>query len=390
MAINFQAAAFEKINTRLLQFLIWSILALISIALFSICIIKGFPDVGDHNVMAYGAYHGTTILQVHFLYFIVLMIPQLLSDNMIVVQVFSVLVLTLSVLFKYRVSQRITREQLVMDTTQQQLINTCCVLIPFFVMLAQNLIYKPTATMFLGFLPVNTWHNSTTIFVFPFAVLLFYHSYQYLLKPGLKKAGSVVLLVLLNLCIKPSFLIPFVVVFPFFGLLVFHFTKPFFQTLALAFLSGAGLLIQSKIGSYIGTTVIALRVAPFHVWAHWSSHMLLSFLSSVLFPLLYFLFYFKEIKKDLLFKYSSCLFLFALLVYILITETGAREFDGNFLWQVIICNYVLFLVTAIRFFHQLLVKKAFSVMDKIILISFILHVLTGIIYIFKSPIWSFR
>lgn len=389
MKRNVPSSSFEKINTRLLQIITGGILALISIALFSFCIIKGFPDVGDHNVMAYRAYHGTTMLQVHFLYFVVLMIPQLFSDHIIAVHVFSVFILTGSMLLKYRVSQRMMQDQLAVEVPNP-FVPVLCVCIPFLVMLAQNLIYKPTATMFLGFLPVNTWHNSTTIFLFPFAILLFYRSYQYLQAPDLKKAGSMILLILLNLFIKPSFLIPFVVVFPFFSLLIFRFTKPFFQSVALAFLCGAGLLIQSKIGSYIGTTVIALEILPFHVWSHWSGNVLLSFLSSVLFPLLYACAYAKEISKDLLFKYSVALFLFALIVYSLISETGVREFDGNFLWQVIICNYVLFLVTAIRFSHQLLVKKAFALMDKIILISFILHVLTGIIYIFKSPIWSFR
>jgi hypothetical protein len=389
-AFNIQSLNSEKFSIRLLQVCTWVLIAMICILIFSICVIKQFPDIGDHDAMSYNAFHGKGILQVHFLYFVLLMLPQLITSNIIAVHVFAVFILTLSVLFKYKLSQRIIREQLADDEINQYSINVLCVILPLFLLLAQNLIYKPSATMFLGFLPLNTWHNSTTVFLFPFAILLFYQSYTYLQKPDAQKCWAIALLMLLNLCIKPSFLISFVIIFPLFCLLRFRFSKDFFYAVFLAFLCGLGLIIQSKIGSYIGTTIISLAIAPLHVWAHWSDQVLLSFLSSLVFPLLFILFYWKLVKTDLLLKYSISLFLAALFFYIVITETGEREFDGNFVWQVIICNYLLFLATAICFLKMYLKKTVAEGKDKLIIIAFLLHVLIGIIYIFKSPIWGFR
>lgn len=391
---NFQTINFEKINLKLLQILVYFFIIIICLTLFSISILRQFPDIPDHNSMAYGAFHGKQILQVHFLYFVILMLPQLLSDNIYAVHVFSVMILTLSVIWKYRISQKILSSELIVESysnrISKKVLDVFVIGVPFLLLLSQNIIYKPSATMFLGFIPINIWHNSTTIFLMPFALLLFYKSYNYLLLPEVKKLWLLLLLILLNLIIKPSFFMSFVIAFPLFCLLRFGFSKNFFYGLFICFIGAIGLLAESMIGTYIGTTVITIKISPFNVWLHWSDNIPLSFLASLLFPLGFIFLYFKEVKNDLLLKYSIGLFIAAIIVYILLSESGNREFDSNFVWQVIICNYILFLTSIPAFSRELLKKEKFSFYDKLLIFIFFMHVFTGLIYIFKSLIWGFR
>ncbi|MEO6882681.1 MAG: hypothetical protein ABI199_01510 [Bacteroidia bacterium] len=392
--LSFQSKYIDKTNLKFFKISIYALLALISIFDFSFCILKQFPDIPDHNAFAFAVFHGHEVLPVHFLYFLILQIPQLFFKNIIAVHIFSVIILTLSVLYKYKISQRIfsnsLQDSVSADFLAKKSVLFFCLLIPFLVMISENIIWKFSATMFLGYIPLNTWHNSTTIFLMPFALLLFYQSYQYLLHPDSKKLWIILFLILLNLIIKPSFFMSFIIAFPLFCLLRFGLSKFFFLAAGITFIGALGLLVESKIGVYIGSTVISIKIAPFSVWAHWSDNIPLSFLSSLLFPLVFMIVYFKEVKNNLLLKYSIALFTVALLVYIIFTESGIRQFDANFAWQIIICYYILFLTTAIAFYKQCATKISLHIKDKILLLIFCAHIFTGIIYILKSPIFGFR
>lgn len=63
---------------------------------------------------------------------------------------------------------------------------------------------------YLGQLTPNVWHNSTTIFVMPFAMLLFFQSHEQLFSKSAQHSKSlliyITLLIVINALIKPSFL----------------------------------------------------------------------------------------------------------------------------------------------------------------------------------------
>ncbi|MFL5763737.1 MAG: hypothetical protein ACJ77K_07315 [Bacteroidia bacterium] len=366
-----------------------AILLFISVSIFSICIWKQYPDIPIHNEFVHEVHLGEKTLPVHFLYFLILLLPELLFKSIKAVNIFSVIILSVCVLFKYRVVRNIFSEELSIDAPGKR-VPDFVLLMPLLLMICENLIYKPSATMFLGYLPVNTWHNSTTIFLMPFALLLFYRSYQYVLNPGKKLLIEILVLVCLNLVIKPSFLLCFVPVFPLFALLSSGWSKRTFASGAISLLAIAGLYLQTVIGKYSGSTDVNARIAPFNVWAHWGMNIPLAFICSVFFPLLFLVFYPGLLKKERLLKYSWMLFLTGTVIFILLSESGVREYDGNFAWQVIICNFMLFLATALAFGKHLQSTGAVTMKDKWIAGVLVLHFLTGCLYLLKSPMFDFR
>jgi hypothetical protein len=82
--------------------------------------------------------------------------------------------------------------------------------------------------------------------------------------------------------------------------------------------------------------------------------------------------------------------LVAVIIYVLLTETGGREMHGNFGWQTIICNYILFFCTWILFLHILVRKNAIETKDKLIIGSFLVHVFFGMVFLLKLPLYGAR
>jgi hypothetical protein len=366
-------------------------LALLSIVVFGIIIKKGFPDIADHNNVALRIAEGREHLPIHFLYFGLLMIPLLISKNILLVHVLSVILLTAAVLFKYRISTKIMLAELkkVSIPLSDNSLRVACFVSAFLLMISQNLIIKPSSTMMLGYLPVNTWHNSTTVFLLPFALLLFYESYRFLSDPSAKRAGFVLLLVILNLAIKPNYFLVFVMAFPLFALIRFRLTKPFFVAALLCAAGALGLLLQAKLEFTAGGNSAPLKIAPFNVWGHWSFNVPLSFISSEFFPLVFFFLYGREAKKDTMLLYAAVSAAFAILIYIVFSESGYKEFDGNFGWQVIVCNYILFLACSTALVRSISQHPQLLLKDKLALSALGLHVFIGIVYIFKSPFLNF-
>jgi hypothetical protein len=126
------------------------------------------------------------------------------------------------------------------------------------------------------------------------------------------------------------------------------------------------------------------------VWSYWTNNIPLALLSSIVFPLLFVVFYFKETWKDHLLSYAWVHMVVAILIYALLTETGGREMHGNFGWQTIICNFILFLTTWILFLQLLVKKQKIEMKDKLIIVSFLFHVATGIVFLLKLPLFGAR
>ena len=73
-----------------------------------------------------------------------------------------------------------------------------------------------------------------------------------------------------------------------------------------------------------------------------------------------------------------------ILISAFIMEDGGRELDGNFLWQNTICSFLLFFSTIsfliTKFFKK---KRGSKVKEKITIILFFLHSISGFIYLIK-------
>jgi hypothetical protein len=250
----------------------------------------------------------------------------------------------------------------------------------------------PTNNVFLGQEPPNVFHSSTTIFLMPFALLLFYFSAQYLRTAGpgwLYASGG---LALLNVLAKPSFVLAMIVVLPIAALIRFRASRELWRAWGLvAFMAllvvgqylyiyktGSGEKLQEAAG-LVSTVPSHLRIDPFHVWSHYSSNIPLSFLASFLFPLVALAIYGRRILEYDLVRYAFALLVVSLAIFILLTETGSREFDGNFGWQVIISSYIAFLVTLIRVW-DLRYERAVA-LQAVVWTAFAAHVVAGALFL---------
>jgi nitric oxide reductase large subunit len=76
-------------------------------------------------------------------------------------------------------------------------------------------------------------------------------------------------------------------------------------------------------------------------------------------------------------KYAWTTFVAALAIFSLFSETGPREFEGNFVWQAYLANYCLFVSAAIL----LCQKPLFSWGRKTAMILLFLHAVAGFAYL---------
>jgi|GEM_PF-951286 len=244
---------------------------------------------------------------------------------------------------------------------------------------------------YLGQIPPNIWHNSTTIFLMPFALLLFWVSYRQLLEPGNRKGMCLLFLLALNLFTKPSFIFPFVAVYPLFMLkrtlrgggpgLFFANMLP----VALAGMLTLGMYVLIYTFSFGTTHAVhagksGVAIAPLFVWRHFSPDVALSFLLSALFPMAYLLLYPEE-RKNLLMHYSWALYCIAVLIFALFAETGPRALHGNFFWQAPVCAYLLFFATCLRFGRRLLAEGLRNWKNAALALCLSAHVASGAAYL---------
>ncbi len=211
----------------------------------------------------------------------------------------------------------------------------------------------PAHSAYLGQVPANVWHNSTTIFSMPFAVALFWTSLRYLEEPEDRWLWSSLGLAGLTIAAKPSFVLCFLPVFPVAALVRYRLTRPFLKAAALTVGSGL-LLVAQYVYIYIadptteGTSAgsSGVTIDPLNVWERFSTDIPLSLLASFVFPLVALLVGGRAVAGRPAVRYALALAAMGVLEYALLSETGDREFDGNFTWQAIVTAYVLFLAVA--------------------------------------------
>ncbi len=251
----------------------------------------------------------------------------------------------------------------------------------------------PTSTVYLGQLPPNVWHNPTTIFVMPFVVALFWFTLCFLRDGERKWLWAATVVGALNIAAKPSFVLCVLVVFPPFVLARFGLRRPFWEALAamafLALLVGAQYLYIFQTSSetaiyhaagFAGDANSHVRIQPFHVWSHYSESVPLSLLASLFFPLVTLATYRRLLLQSELVRYALALSAVGVVIFATLAETGVREFHGNFAWQAMMCNYVLFLAVLIRVWELGRVRRM-TIRRAAVGLSFGAHVVAGVVFL---------
>lgn len=197
---------------------------------------------------------------------------------------------------------------------------------------------------YLGKFTSTTWHNSTLIAVFPFCLLLVIATLRWFEHDLAKTTALIFLYSIAILMIKPSFLLCFIPAFPIYALVSEKGLTA--KAIRAAAISATlfGMILVEKFLIFQWDPMIdhlyspqersQVVLAPMKVWLYFSDQPVFDFLSS--FPLLiaFILLWRKEAFKSSFFSFSLILLFFSLLVYGLFSETGFRQFHGNFYWQI--------------------------------------------------------
>jgi hypothetical protein len=222
----------------------------------------------------------------------------------------------------------------------------------------------------------------------PLALLLFHVSHLQLERPVPSRAATLTGLVALNILMKPSFFFVFAVAFPLMLLGRFRLTKAFWINM-VPVAAGLGMLAVVYHLIYVlgfsnmwqGRSGVALGL--FTVWSLWSPNVALSLLASVLFPAAFLCLRPAEIVRDTLLQYAALSFAVAVIIFSVLMETGPRMSDGNFMWQCVVCNYLLFLVASLAFYDKVRAEGMTGWRNRTLAICWTLHVISGIGYIVK-------
>ena len=355
-------------------------------------------DIQQHAQFIINYANGNSPQQVNFLYYYTVYFFSFFSNNPTIILLTSAIILTIATFAKYYITKTILVTQLEFTENKNKRIIAYISFVLLF-LISLPAIYFFTNCFYLLTCNPTIWHNSTTIFVMPFVLLLFWNSYLQLQSHSKKRLVIIFILIALNAVTKPSFLFVFFVVYPLFLLQKYEINTKTFWINLLPIACGIIFVILEYYLIYLNSepkqSTSSIAIYIFHFFIVWSngnnSYLLfiLSILSSFLFPIVLILKNNQLIKSRLILYAISCTF-FAILVSVTIIETGNRVYDGNFLWQVFMCSYLLFFSSILELL-KLIIQNNFSFKKYFIeLFVLTLHFVSGIIYlvnIFQTKIY---
>lgn len=345
-------------------------------------------DITVHNEFIQAFNQGKIPMNGHFLFFIVVSVLSFFSANYNFIITVSSIVLSLMIILK-----RITTELLIekINNDNRYFEKYYFIVSVLFIFLTN----MPSHPPFNGIWPPISWINSTVIFVFPFCILLFYYSYLYVDNLSFVNLIKLMLLALLILISKPSYIFIFVVAYP-----IFTFIKHrevFWKSIILSMLLMILIFIQYQYIYHFYIQKIKLlnfnydsvkiTIDFFGAWRRISSNIIISSITWFSLPVSIMVLYGKKLIKEQVYVYALIGFLIGFLIFITFEEKVAAGYAHgalNFLWQLIISLYIWSVVSmalVLKYFRErgYLIWK-----DKVIFMVFIYYVLSAIAYLFNT------
>ncbi len=353
-------------------------------------------DLQRHLQVLIDVGNGTRLPSLNFLYYLTVWSLAGFTSNIGLLQLAAVIVLSAAVAMQVYVTKRIFYDYITAsgrEVTRPDRIPLTAFLLAFAFSLPTANVLK--GWYYVGQTPPNIWHNSTTIFIMPFALLLFWLSYKQLSDPQKSRISLIALLAVLTILIKPNFFLIFAVVYPLFLLTTVGIGRNFFKNVLPIWIPGAVLLVIEYVIAQHNPAVatdpqsvgqLGITISPFRVWSYYQSNIPLSILASLLFPIAFFCFYPRQLYTNLLAKYALVSLFAAFAMYAFFSETGPRWTDGNFGWQRFPYTYIMFATTCLLLIERNLPKlelRNMSKKDKVILLVFLIQVVSGFVYLAK-------
>lgn len=249
-------------------------------------------------------------------------------------------------------------------------------------------------SLYLGKIGINVWHNDTIIAEWPFALLLFIYSSNYLYYKEKRDFYRIIIFTIICILIKPSYFLAFIAAFPIMSLISEYIETKNLKVdnrILLILLIGLMVLFTQYYFIYkMGVSEISgsnnlqktvIKIIPFYVWKIYSKNIPFDLAMSIMYPVVFIIGYINEVKKNIGYIYSLITFLTGLLIAILFVEAGPRDYHSNFFWTVIITNYILFAYSISLNVKFILDRRRLLIKDYFLLTVFIAHVFSGIYYI---------
>ena len=379
------------------------LLFLFSFLIFSFLIRYVKTDIQVHIQHAVKINSTTTSYPANFLFYFILNLLSGFSNSMFHIKLITIVLLSAATVSKYVISRNIFGNFKMKNENQPFSKKTYLIAFGLFFCFAipdpfSILILKK---MYLGkFVPI-VWHNSTIIMLFPFAILLFWKQlklFEPLHETTIKEILVVNGLVVINVIIKPSFIFVYLPVTLLFLIyrIRFETLKTFILKISPLITGGLIILLQYYIiyilqmGSFQKESSGVLISYPFEVLSKWVPIWYIPFSLFFSFTLpIFVIFLNSKIIKNIPFLYSLCLTIAGIIISAFIKESGPRMYHGNFMWQNIICSYLLFFST-ILFLSPYFSSKNLKTNGKMAFLFglFLLHAFSGILYIVKLGLTS--
>lgn len=246
-----------------------------------------------------------------------------------------------------------------------------------------------------GGFPPNVWHNSTTMALMPFALaafLLQVHSFEGDISG---RVFALTALIVIGILIKPSF---FFAYGPATALWLVFFRAPFSARMlaALPIVAGGALTLLLYLGIYklqqgnLYEDPSSLALRPFRAWSLMTTPdtFFMNFVASFAAPLLFMALALRP-ERPLWFAYALTLNVVAVAIFVLLSETGPRDWHGNFLWQAIVCSFILHAVIAADI-HQKWVTR--TARWRVAFIAFVYAMMTvsGVFYLARLILFGVK
>lgn len=331
----------------------------------------------------------------NFFYYLVVYFISFFSNKIEILVAISFFVLVSITFIKYLLSKKIIQEQVFGKNKSFEIIATISALTLIFCFSLPS-VFIIFGKFYIMSYPANVWHNSTTIFVMPFVILLFWQSLKQLENFSPKREYLIFILVLLNVIIKPSFIFVYIIVYPILLLKTYGLSKIFFRSLLSLFVVGILIVIEYYF-IYVDSDAVksAVKIDFMHIlyitckknWFYTAVFFMSTFVSSFLFPIV-FLYKNTQLLKVKMIQFALLNVVFSILISCFLFESGGREMSGNFFWQIFMCSYLLFMVCIIQLLKLIYNNSNTYKPYKIELALFALHAFAGIIYLFKIAVTS--
>lgn len=365
-----------------------------SLLIFTFIMLFVPTDMHDHITEVQKINVGKADYPMHFLFFGLINLLSGFTSELKLLYGATILILSFSVFLKYNITKQIFGE-LSIDRGKAKLWSVGLL---FFFALPDFYNVFVIEQFYLGRIPANVWHNSTTIMLFPFALLLFWKQYKVLRENHVLVVKDVLVLcalVLLNIYIKPSFLMVYVPVV--FAMLLIKWKvigsgKVMKLSLPLFLAIGGGVLAylfiyQSESSLVIQSESSVVLSVPFEAFGKWLPdwYVPIAIGMSFVLPIFTIAFY-REILKYKPFQWAGVFCVVGLIISAFVIESGPRSWHGNFLWQNIICCYMLMLSTLAFMLPKFYDEKEQTIQLKILKVLAYCHVIAGVLYLIKMGV----